>query len=219
MIVEFVRELFDGGRVRVGHPDRAESSESQDELLSFLQDCEAVHRRSFPGTAPPLLAEVAVWSTRVFYRACQAATFRNLPAELLPEFLGEPAPPGDSAARHYSADLVLQFLPDLIKLTGHVAPNDPLVTILKTWANQWPLSSIGINGVQPESLAGIVDHPAVLACYVDRVIARRDVTRLNDATVLASVRRSLGLHASQFPEFLPHLRSSPPCNLTPIRPH
>ena len=142
------------------------------------------------------------------FTACQAAAFRDLEAGQLGEFLGESCPAGAAATRHYSADLVIQFLPDLIKLTEHVSPGDPLVKILREWANLWPLSSVGIPGVEPKSLGGIVDHPTLLTYYVDRVISRQDVSRLDDPTVRAAVERALSLFSPQFPELAAKLAKS-----------
>jgi hypothetical protein len=100
---------------------------------------------------------------------------------------------------HYSVDLVFQFLPDLSKLTGHAAPDDPLLTSLGSWANLWPLSSVGMKGVVPQSLRGIVEHPGLLQYYVDRILARSDVSRLGDVVVQNAVRRTLSLYPGQFP--------------------
>jgi hypothetical protein len=109
-------------------------------------------------------------------------------------------------ARHYSVDLVFQFLPDLTKLAGHVMAGDPLVEHLRNWANQWPLSSVGMNDVSPESLCGVAEHVGLLQYYVDRVIARRDVARLADPLVRSAARQALSMYGSLMPEISERLQ-------------
>ena len=205
MIAPFLEALFDDGRVRVDHPDEAVTEDDLRNAAQVLQAAERVQRESFPGEPPPFSLPAANWAARVFYRACQAATFRDLPAESLPAFLGEACVPGEPPSVHYSVDLVFRFLPDLCKLAGHLAPADPLLEPLRLWANQWPLSSVGMKDVTPQSLLGIVDHPAVLQYYVDRIIARGDVSRLDEPAVLNAVRRTLNIYSDRFSPFAQRL--------------
>ena len=58
-----------------------------------------------------------------------------------------------------------------------------------------------MSGVVPVSLAGIVDVPEMLTYYVDRIIARRDVSRLTDPLVQEHVRCSINIYTDRFPEF------------------
>jgi len=208
MITNFLHDLFDHGRVRVGQPDHPDDDGSSRVTSQLLLSYESIRRLSFPGDPPEFSVELSAWSARLFYRACEAATFRDPDASQLDDFLGEQPPTGNDAVRHYSVDLVFQFLPDLVKLCGHAAPGDRLVEILRQWANLWPLSSVGIPGVEPKSLDGIVNHPGLLAYYADRVIARQDMTRLVDPTVRCAVERALSLFSSQFPELAAKLSTS-----------
>jgi hypothetical protein len=201
MIDSFLNTLFDHGRVRVGHPDQPLPKDSLHQSGLLLVQYEDIRRLAFPGEPPPFSLPAAQWAATTFYRACQAATFRDLPAELLPEFFREACPEGNLPSLHYSVDLVFQFLPDLSKLAGHVSPSDPLLEHLREWANQWPLSSVGMKDISPPSLRGIVEHPGLLQYYVDRVIARKDVTRMAHPDVRKATRRALSLYQGLFPEF------------------
>jgi hypothetical protein len=54
------------------------------------------------------------------------------------------------------------------------------------------LSSIGIPDVNPTDVAAVCEDRGLLRLYVDRVIARRDVSRLAEARIRAAVRTALG---------------------------
>jgi hypothetical protein len=150
----------------------------------------------------------------MFYRACQFAVFRDVPAEAVAGALSVPCPGAtavtavaQSPAVHYSVDVVFRFLPDLARFARSAADNDPLLEPLQRWARQWPLSSVGMAGVDGADVA-FVAHPALLALYVDRVIATRDRSRLADERVRQAVRAALGLHPQLAPDLAAALDAS-----------
>lgn len=212
MLARFLDDLFDHGRVAVGPPELSWDAEELDSAVERLRVVEQRVRAQAPGTPPEFERAAAEWSAAAFYRASQAAVFRELPAEAVERLFA--TPPADEATRvraawHYTVDLVFQFLPDLHRLASAASPADPLVDGLRAWARFWPLSSVGMSDVTVDSLAGIIEHPGLLALYVDRVIARRDVGRLDAPIVLQAVRRAIGPYADQFadaPEFYRRLR-------------
>ena len=95
---------------------------------------------------------------------------------------------------HYSADLSLRFLPDAWRLARDASESDPLVSFLLKTANRWPLSSVGISSTSISSVDGFATDPSLLALYVDRIIERRDNSRLDDPRVRESIRRAVGAH-------------------------
>jgi len=204
MLVSFLTELYEHGRVRVDAPDAAVAAADLHGARQLLLEIERVVRQDFPGDPPTAPPEVVEWAALSFYHACQAAVFRDLDAVQVEQLLASSCPPAEAASRHYAADLTFRFLPDLITLAEQAAPGDALLEILRRWANEWPLSSVGVPKVVPVSLAGIVEHPAMLRYYVDRVIARRDVSRLSDPHVRSAVGRSLTLYEDRFPELGTH---------------
>lgn len=197
----FFVALFENGNVHCAPPTDSIGDAERAALSSLLVAREHVYRAGFPGRPPPFSLEVAVWAAISFYRACQAATYRDLDEPALHALLDVPPPTLEPVSRHYSVDLIFQFLTDLYRMAWRTAPGDPLVGILGGWANQWPLSSVGIEGAEPASLDGIVEHAGLLQSYVDRIVLRRDVSRLTDPRVQAAVRRSILLHRNLFPEF------------------
>jgi hypothetical protein len=137
-------------------------------------------------------------------RACQAVAFRDLGEAEIAGALGTACPGDDSPATHYSVDLTFRYLPDLLKLARSASEGDPLVSRLARWAGQWPLSSVGIAGAKPGRVEAIAGHPCLLWLYVDRIMARRDTSRLVDPRVRDCVRESLGM----FPELAPEMVSA-----------
>lgn len=222
----FVCELFETGRVRVASPGLlpddppadanssgtftsstdsrdADSREVDDRLVAFERD----YRRELPGEAPAFSLAAARWGTRMLFHVCQFLVHRDADAKLVSETLSAACPEPANPTTHYSVDLALRFLPDAARLARGVNPSDPLVEQLQLLARHWPLSSVGMRDVEPVSLAGIVEHPCLLAMVVDRVIAARDTARLTDARIRMAVQAAIGLHEDLAPEIAAALRN------------
>jgi hypothetical protein len=201
----FVCELFETGRVRVAPPSLLSASrqaEADETLVAFERD----FRRELPAEAPPFSLAAARWGALAVFHACQFLVYRDADAKLVAETLTVACPESPNPATHYSVDLVLRFLPDAARLARGVNPKDPLVEHLQRLASHWPLSSVGMSDITPVSLSGVVDHPCLLAMYVDRVIAARDIARLADSRVRMAVRAAIGLHDQLAPEVAAALR-------------
>jgi hypothetical protein len=100
--------------------------------------------------------------------------------------------PGPTATAHYSVDLVFRFLPDLIALARRVSQDDPLVEALRNLIAPWPLASVGMSDIPVADIEPIIGHPCLRQLYVDRILARGDVARLDDPRVQEAVREALG---------------------------
>src|SRR5262245_6245979 len=174
----FLSDLLETGRVRVPVPAelREEELRAGDELLRTF---EAEYRLEMPGTPPAFDSAAARWAALRFFRACQFAVFRDVPAEAVAEALSG-AGPKPSPSAHYSGELVRRLLPDLVRFARSAAEKDPLVEHLLRLGRDWPLSSVGLAEVGPVGPGAVADHPSLLALYVDRVIATRDTSRLAD---------------------------------------
>jgi hypothetical protein len=206
-LLVLLRALFDTGHVRVPHPDQHEPGEDLHAASEFLSQYEHSWRLEFPGEAPAFHVPAAIWAATMLYRAVQAAVYRQIPEPILRDGLSLACPSTpNEAARHYSVDLLFRFLPDLVVLAHHASPDDPLLQVLQTWANQWPLSSVGMKGVEPAGVAAIASHAGLLQLYVDRILAREDFSRLADPRVQTAVRESVGAYAELSPALAKHLQ-------------
>jgi hypothetical protein len=212
--VEFLHALFETGQVKVGpvaSPFIAAIGGDADgralgggpSPLDVVRQWDAANRLEFPGHAPALVPATAERTVERFYRACQFTVYRDVDAQTVAELFAEPvhgaAAGRATAADHYTVDLVFRFLPELFRLAHRVSGADPLCDGLRLWAHDWPLSSIGMPPtgmaeVNPDDLAAVCEDGGLLRQYADRVIARRDVSRLADPRVRAAVRTALGYY-------------------------
>lgn len=203
---QFLEQLFEESRVTVSSPEplSADETRAADATLAAL---EAVYRLDLPGEAPPLVPAAARWAATSLFQACQFVAFRNAGEEMIAAALGTPKPTEaaihaqknglggpscNAAALHYSVDLTFRFLPDLTRLARSDAENDPLLGYLRQWASDWPLSSVGLADVTPSSIEPIANHPCLLGMYCDRIIARKDRSRLGDPRVNEAVQQAVG---------------------------
>lgn len=157
-------------------------------MLGVMHQSDASH---LAATAPAFHAPAALWAAELLYRAIQCNFLRHLTHDevigLLPDYDGE-----RNAAAIYSADLMLRHLPDLFRLTRHLAPTDVMVPRLQALAAAWPLSSVGLLLPEVPAAGWVMEHPSLRMLYIDRIIDARDVRRCNDPAVRSAVAAALG---------------------------
>ena len=195
----FIRDLLETGRVRVardGKPPRG-LGEAVDEL-------DRAARVEMAFDAPELSRPAAQWAAETLYHGCRFLAYREIEAEAVREALARPCPEPPSPAVCYSADLTFRYLPDLLALARGIAEGDPLVTGLMALAHQWPLSSVGVAGVGEVDVSPFIGDPTLRRLYADRVIDRRDVSRLKHPPVREAVREALG----GYPELAPQVAAA-----------
>lgn len=193
----FFRALIEHGRVRVDPPELGGQSQliadaESAETGQALAEWEVANRLDFPGEAPPLSPAGARWALAQLHAACRFAVYRDVESSQIEEALNIPCPSAAVESQHYSVDLLFRFLPDLYRLTKSASQDDPLCTHLRRWAVEWPLSSVGMPGLEAVDPSAVVEHAGLLRLYVDRIIARRDVSRLGNPRVCAAVRAAIG---------------------------
>jgi hypothetical protein len=188
----FLSQLFEHGRVHVTGADEM-SHEELAEARKQLTEFERAWRETLPGSAPEFLMEPALWSAQTVYRACQSLVYREWDAGRALR-CSTAAPRGTrTAAMHYSVDLAMRFLPDVWRLARTAAEGDALGSKLLELAGDWPLSSVGIPGVSASSIDGIAQSECLLALYVDRILERKDRSRLDDPRIRSAAQAAIGL--------------------------
>jgi hypothetical protein len=198
---QFLESLFDSGRVVVNRATGEISDDDRTSAREVLASAEQVRRLEVPGESPPWDEASGLWAAEMFFRACQCSVQRDIGAEAMQAMLGVERPAHTAAAsEHYSVDLVFRFLPDLYTLAREASREDPLVPTLESWASLWPLSSVGMKDVAVLQIEPLVEDPVLLRYYAERIIAKRDGSRLSDPCVAEAVRAQLGLHKQLAPE-------------------
>jgi MoxR-vWA-beta-propeller ternary system domain bpX4 len=191
----FIESIQDSGHVIVDTEMPAEGSA----IESAIRSMDAMWRAELAFEAPELMMSAAIWAAVRMYRACQFFVFREIEAPVIERDLRVPLPQAHTPSVCYSVDLSLRLLPELLQLVRGLSNDDPLVLALTELARAWPLSSVGLANPGEIDLGGFIDHPCLRQLYVDRIIERNDLSRLNDPRVAAAVRSSLGA----YPELAP----------------
>lgn len=189
----FLATLFESGSVQV--PQAREISRAErEEASEVLAEFERAYRLSLAGTPPAFELETACHAAETLYRLCQCLVYRELDPHLVlsPQTLPHGGPL--TAADDYSADLVFRFLPDVWRLARDASENDPLVLLVLELATRWPLSSVGIPGLADSAIERFAGDRFLLILYVDRIIKRRDRSRVGDRRVRDMIQTAVGAH-------------------------
>jgi hypothetical protein len=192
-LTSFLSVLRETGRVRVdavAEPLAADVAGLVETLESLDQDA----RLEMAFEPPAFSAEAAAWGAGVLYRGCQCLVFRDVGEAVVRAWLGSACPAARSASTAYCVDLAMKYLPDLLLLARGIAADDSLVECLRRLAKEWPLSSVGVEGLGEVDVRAFIDDRSLRQLYVDRILRRRDTSRLADARVRAAARETLGLY-------------------------
>lgn len=196
-LADIVPGLLEEGRVRISTPD-APTDDERNSAGEAVRAFERRYRLDLPGAPPELSLPAALWAVEAFYCACQCLSFREIGAEDVQQML-QPYSGKRDAAAHYSVDLTFRVLPDLIHRARAASRDDPLVAELISLATAWPLSSVGVDGVVVDDLEAIFGNACLRRLYLDRVIAREDMSRLSDRRARDGIRETVGLHEELAP--------------------
>lgn len=172
-------------------------------------------RRDAPGRLPVVDLDAAKWAFCQLHAASRLSVDRSIRESELGRELSEasiligevrvrPTPPsGPGPGVAYSVDLAFRYLPDLHRLVERRLRDDPLLREIRHLTREWPLSSIGVPDVEVprERLDTLRRDPALRRVYIDRVIDRRDATRLDVAWVRDGVLAAFGAALPVPPDF------------------
>lgn len=163
---EFLQQLFETGELTVArHVDH-----DRQKTEPLLREAEHIWRLNWPYTAPEFRVEVAQSAADVLLLFCQAFVHRELDIPQVTQQLQKISLiPDTSPATHYSADLVLRFLPELYRHFKRTGTEDPLLDIVLDVAAKWPLSAAGIPDCETSELNAVFQDPGFEIALADRV--------------------------------------------------
>lgn len=192
----FVKSLAEEGRAVVGAGPLAEDSAS---AMAALRQLDELARAELGIEAPLFSPEAALWAARLTYYLCLFTVCRDIGEEQIAAACAVPCPGSRGPDVDWSVDLVLRHLPRLFQLARHLSNADPLVQQMKQIAATWPLSSVGIAGLEKLQLDSFIAQPALRRLYADRVIASGDLSRMGDPRLDDLLRADVGVHRELAP--------------------
>jgi hypothetical protein len=170
-IANFVRVLLEQGSARLCEPPHIDPAE-RDAVLVPLR--ETLHDHLLDIAGPPLAFVPAVALRAVEWTAwaCWFLVHRGEPGHVVEKALPIFAP-GNDAAEHATADVVLRLLPQVHRRARAASPRDPLTVRLEELLRRWPLSGVLADldepPLTPVELGG---HPGLLLLYAERLAQR-----------------------------------------------
>lgn len=193
----FILQLLNNGTVSVLPGIMPFTSTDEREALKLLQHYYSEDILEMPVTAPSFNEQAALWAAKYFYTAVQLTVLRDESEAVINEKL-LPFDGIMDASAMYSADLVLRYLPTLLKLAKGLSPADLLVTALEQTAAAWPFSSVGIETTVIKNESVIFSDASLSIAYTDRLITARDIKRISGTEIKQHVLCAAGIHLETF---------------------
>lgn len=192
----FLQAITNEGRAAVS----AELSNVSDaDALPILEKLDTYAREELALELPARSPNVALWAARLCYQLSRFIVCRDIPAEQIAATCNIACPEPRNPETDWSADLTLRHLPSLFQLARHLSNGDPLVQQMTKIAADWPLSSVGIPGLEKLQINSFVGHDGLRRLYGDRVLTAADISRLGDARLDDVLRADLGIHRDLVP--------------------
>jgi hypothetical protein len=165
---EFLTQLFDSGEIVFRAPPRDRPAAGAVAVLAAAFDAHALHV-----AGPPIAFDsvTAIAAAEFLRQASWALVNRDERATDLKRRLQLPGPPV-TPSQHLSADLVLRYLPQVLRRARGLDASDPMLEVLAQVLRSWPLSGalsdVADGPLVPLDFAG---HAGLLLLYAERVSA------------------------------------------------
>lgn len=212
ILADFLEPLAESGRPVFDSPDPPRDlGKPAERTILVLKQIEQRRRLEAPGTAPRFELPIAHSLSVALCRLAQFTVFREIPAETIDTEWNQLRPtllkPSPSASETWSADIALSYLPNLFLIARNVAENDPLIRPICDLAKHWPLSGIGISGIEwkEEDFLPILSHSSLSALLFDRIFERKDRTAASFPKIREQLETSVGGHAKLLAPWLADL--------------
>ena len=187
----FIQSLVNNGRVPVSpQPSNIDDTDA----LPLLQQLDGLTRAELALDLPSFSPNAALWAARLFYQLCRFVVCRDIAEDEIKAGCNIACPEPRGPETDWSVDLTLHHLPNLFQLARHLSNADPLIEQMKNIAARWPLSSVGIGGLENLQIDSLLQHPGLRRLYADRILAAGDKSRLGDARLDDLLRADLGIH-------------------------
>lgn len=194
---QFILNLLEKGQVVLEGKLKDFSQKELEEASSVLKVYYDHDKMKMPYQAPEFEPGIAIWGATFLYHTMQLSLLRDEDEATVRQYL-KVSTATQTPSVIYSADLMLRYLPQLLRMTKGLAPNDILVKCLMETATQWPFSSIGIALTETPHLDPILEHPSLRGAYIDRIIQSKDQKNIYNEKITNLINEALGDHQSTF---------------------
>jgi hypothetical protein len=192
----FINSLVNDGRAAVlPRPSDVEDTD----VLPLLQNLDGLARDELALDLPAFSPNAALWAARLFHQLCRFLVCRDIPEEQIKTACSAACPEPRGPETDWSVDLTMRHLPNQFRFARLLSDADPLVAEMKKIAAEWPLSSVGIEGLENLQISSFAGHPGLRRLYGDRVIAAADRSRLGDPRLDDLLRADLVAHHNLAP--------------------
>lgn len=167
---------------------------ARDATAADLLGFEKSYRLSLPHQPPKPQPAPLVWGAQTLAWAASLLVDRDQGDTQLPQELRSTFPKTRDPETLYSVDIMLRFLPSLVERADNIDPHDPLLATLRELAESFPLSSVGAAGLNSANfeLSAIEAQPCLRRLYVDRIVERRDKSRVGVDWIRATIAADAG---------------------------
>jgi hypothetical protein len=167
---EFLTALLNDGKV-VFRSASAPHDRPRAEDIALLEKAHNAFRLSVAGPEIPFDPAVGYSAAELVRQASWALVNHDDRVSQLKKRLTMPVQPV-TPAHHLSADLMLHYLPQILKRARGLDPSDPLISFLEGVLRQWPLSGV-LSDVADAPIASLDfgGHPGLLLLYAERLAA------------------------------------------------
>ncbi len=198
----FINDLLENGHVTVsGKPIHFEEDDRLESAI-LLKNYYNEDRLEMPLTPPDFSEEAALWGAAYCYNSLQMMMMRTAEEDMIGSYL-KGFEGAYNASAIYSADLILRYLPDLLKTAKGLAPADSLVDYITQTASQWPFSIANEQVNHDEArIEMILNDASLRIAYADRIIKSKNKKLAEKDKIKEIINEALGNHASViWPEF------------------
>jgi hypothetical protein len=167
---EFLSQLLDEGKI-VFRSAKPPQDRPSDRDAAMLAEAFATFALSVGGPPIAFEARTACEAAELVRQASWALVSRDERPEELERRLRMSTAPS-TPAQHLSADLMLRYLPQVLRRARGLDPVDPLIEILAEVLRRWPLSGV-LSDVEegPLTAPHFAGHPGLLLLYSERLAA------------------------------------------------
>ena len=163
----WLRRLLEHGESIQTEPPHIEPGDRR-ACVELLQSAFATRHLDIAGPTLPFVEPIALASAELLARACwQLVNDDNPDPSGSLRFVLEPR----TAADHFTADVLLRFLPTVFKRAKVRSPDSPLTRDLDTILRVWPLSGVlaDLDG-EPSTPPEFGGHSGLQLLYAERLV-------------------------------------------------